>query len=70
MKIKIVDNDVQAFMQNIVKETIDHREKNNVKRKDLMQLLIQLKNTGKIDFDGTFESKTTGNCILFFSSFI
>ncbi|KAM7351028.1 cytochrome P450 6d1-like [Cochliomyia hominivorax] len=37
--------------QNIVKKTIEFREKNGVVKKDLLQLLIQLRNTGKISDD-------------------
>lgn len=40
---------IRSFMINLVKETIEHREKNNIVRKDLMQFLIQLRNTGEID---------------------
>ena len=35
-------------LRNIIKRTVEYREKNNVSRKDLLQLLIQLRNTGKI----------------------
>ncbi|XP_067009334.2 probable cytochrome P450 6a14 [Anabrus simplex] len=34
-----------------VKEIVDLREKNNIKRKDFMQLLIQLKNEGRVEED-------------------
>lgn len=40
------------FMVRIVKETIEYREKNNVQRKDFMQLLLQLRNTGEVKADG------------------
>lgn len=43
--------EVKDFMINIVKTQIDHREKNNVTRKDFIQFLIQLRNTGKVNAD-------------------
>lgn len=43
--------DVQDFMINIVKRQIEFREKNQVSRKDFIQFLIQLRNTGKINED-------------------
>lgn len=41
----------------MVSDTIEYREKNNVKRNDFMDLLIQLKNKGTIG-DGTKEKIT------------
>uniref|UniRef100_A0A1I8Q2B7 Cytochrome P450 n=1 Tax=Stomoxys calcitrans TaxID=35570 RepID=A0A1I8Q2B7_STOCA len=38
-------------LRDIVQQTIEHREKNGVMRKDLLQLLIQLRNTGEISED-------------------
>lgn len=40
------------YFVNLTKNTFDHREKNNVTRKDLMQLLLQLRNSGKVSEDG------------------
>lgn len=42
-------NPVGLAMLQIVKETVEYREKHGIVRKDLLQLLIQLRNTGKID---------------------
>ncbi|KAL9890828.1 cytochrome P450 6d5 isoform 1-T1 [Glossina fuscipes fuscipes] len=39
------------FMNKIVKETVCYREQNNVERKDMLQILLQLRNTGKINTD-------------------
>ncbi|XP_075145636.1 putative cytochrome P450 6d5 [Haematobia irritans] len=37
------------FMKKLVRRTIEYREKNNIIRKDMLQLLLQLRNTGKIN---------------------
>ncbi|XP_069671897.1 probable cytochrome P450 6a14 [Periplaneta americana] len=37
------------FFIKVVEETVGHREKNNIKRNDFMQLLIQLLNNNNID---------------------
>lgn len=47
--MRILPKDLSDFFLGLVRETIDFREKNNVKRNDFMQLLIQLKNKGYID---------------------
>ncbi|CAD7079510.1 unnamed protein product [Hermetia illucens] len=41
--------DVSDFFMNMVRETIAYREKNNVRRNDFMDLLIQLKNGGSLE---------------------
>lgn len=46
LKSKSVSNDLEDFMFTIVRQTIEHREKNNITRNDFMQLMIQLKNDG------------------------
>lgn len=49
LRIKVIDPEVSAFFMNVVTETIEHREKEKVQRNDFMNLLIQLKNKGKLD---------------------
>lgn len=49
--IKLVPQDVESFYINLVKDTVNYREKNNVYRKDFMHLLIQLKNIGTVTDD-------------------
>ncbi|XP_020799740.1 probable cytochrome P450 6d4 isoform X1 [Drosophila serrata] len=44
-----ISSPVRKAMLDIVKETVEYREKHGIVRKDLLQLLIQLRNTGKID---------------------
>ncbi|KAK9874852.1 hypothetical protein WA026_005668 [Henosepilachna vigintioctopunctata] len=44
LNIKLVPQDINDFFMSVVKNTIEYREKNNVSRKDLLQLLIDMKN--------------------------
>ncbi|XP_058830801.1 probable cytochrome P450 6d4 [Topomyia yanbarensis] len=48
---KFIDQEVEDFMINVVKDTLEHRESNNVIRKDMMQLLLQLRNLGTVSID-------------------
>ncbi|XP_065356912.1 cytochrome P450 6d1 [Calliphora vicina] len=56
-----VKDSVVYNLKDIAKRTIEFREKNGVYRKDMLQLLIQLRNTGKIsdDNDGLWQIETT-----------
>lgn len=58
-----LQNPVGLAMLDIVKETIEHREKHGIVRKDMMQLLMQLRNNGSIDEDDTkiWSMKTTAD---------
>ncbi|CAD7079489.1 unnamed protein product [Hermetia illucens] len=49
LHITLTRKEVINFFMNTVRETIDYREKNNVKRNDFMNFLIQLKNGESID---------------------
>ncbi|XP_070507375.1 probable cytochrome P450 6a14 [Chironomus tepperi] len=49
--IKIVRDDVSDFFMKIVKDVIEYRESKNIKRNDFMDLLLQLKNEGKMSFE-------------------
>ncbi|KAI2473943.1 hypothetical protein C4B38_000038 [Diabrotica virgifera virgifera] len=49
--VSFFDQDTSNFYLNLVKNTVEYREKNNVYRKDFMHLLIQLKNIGKVGAD-------------------
>lgn len=55
LRLKRVDDDVETFMKSMVKETIEYREKNNISRKDVLQLLLQLRNTGDVQNDGDWD---------------
>jgi cytochrome P450 family 6 len=52
-RVCAIDRDIEEFFTRIVSETIEHREKNKVTRNDFMNLMIQLKNFGKLEGDVT-----------------
>lgn len=54
--MKTTDKDVEDFMISMVKQSLEHREKNNVSRKDIFQMLIQLRNTGNVQEDGDWQT--------------
>lgn len=65
--LKRVDDDVERFMKSMVKETIEYREKNNISRNDVLQLLLQLRNTGDVQNDGEWDTKILKNGSCFFN---
>ncbi|CAD7079486.1 unnamed protein product [Hermetia illucens] len=57
LHVKLLQNDVSDFFLNTVRETIDYREKNNVKRNDFMNFLIQMKNGQSIDDESSNQTR-------------
>lgn len=51
MRLLGFKNEFREVMTKVVTETVEFREKNQFARKDLMQMLIQLRNTGTINPD-------------------
>jgi cytochrome P450 family 6 len=49
LKLRSFDPEVTKYFRSMVVETVNFRERNNIKRNDFMQLLIQIKNKGKVD---------------------
>ncbi|KAJ6639104.1 putative cytochrome P450 6d4, partial [Pseudolycoriella hygida] len=62
-RIKAMDQDVEDFFIDSVKQTLFYRENNNIVRPDFFQLLVQLRNTGFISRDDvhTWETKIMKN---------
>lgn len=46
----------QDYMVDLVKNTMEYREQNNIFRKDFLQLLMELRKTGQISNGDSFES--------------
>ncbi|XP_031628009.1 probable cytochrome P450 6d5 [Contarinia nasturtii] len=47
--MKTAQPSVENFIRSVAHQNIEYREKNNVSRKDIFQLLIQLRNTGSVN---------------------
>lgn len=52
-----MDDDVEKFITDLVKQTLEYREEKKVSRKDFFQLLIQLRNSGQIQKDDEWDTK-------------
>ncbi|RZC32716.1 p450 domain containing protein [Asbolus verrucosus] len=50
IKISHSDKTVEEYFTNLVRETIDYRDRNNVVRDDFLNILIQLRNTEGMSF--------------------
>ncbi|KAK7789226.1 hypothetical protein R5R35_007051 [Gryllus longicercus] len=59
LNMQFPEKDISDFFMKAVKDTVDYREKNNVKRNDFLQLLIELKNKRKIEEDAEKDSMIT-----------
>lgn len=59
LRVRVVNREVEKFMVGMVAETLNYREKSGVARKDFFQLLVQLRNTGSVQLDDQWETKTT-----------
>lgn len=63
--------EVEDFFTNIVNDVVKHREQTGLVRNDFMNLLIQLKNQGKLDGESVEIGKLTmdeiiAQCFIFF----
>lgn len=45
------ENKTAIGLREILKDTIEYRERHNIVRRDMLQLMMQLRNTGKITED-------------------
>lgn len=50
-RIGAVDRESVEFLTDMVKQSLEMREKNSIVRKDFFQLLVQLRNTGTVQLD-------------------
>uniref|UniRef100_A0A182QU57 Cytochrome P450 n=1 Tax=Anopheles farauti TaxID=69004 RepID=A0A182QU57_9DIPT len=59
--VKLTDEGVERFFLEVVRDTVQYREMNQVQRNDFMNLLLQIKNNGSLDeLDGGAKSFAKG----------
>lgn len=63
MNLKFFDDDVKDFLCDVVKETIEHREKTGVVRPDLIHLLMEAQK-GKLQYDEDLNFKNEGFAVV------
>lgn len=63
----LVNKAIVKYMVDLVKDTMEYREQNNVMRKDFMQLLLQLRNTGEVKEDGDWTTGSANGMHNFFT---
>ncbi|XP_062562539.1 probable cytochrome P450 6a14 [Armigeres subalbatus] len=74
IKMKVVEKDVHNFFMSLVHSTIQYREANGVQRNDFMDLLIKIKNNGKLSDEpnsggeGITISEIAAQCFIFFTA--
>lgn len=61
IRMKVVNSRVESFLRAVVKQSLEHREKNHVVRKDFFQLLVQLRNSGTVQLDDEWETIIKAN---------
>lgn len=61
LKLRFVDKDVGDFMIEAVRQNLEFREQKNFARKDFFQMLMQLRNTGKIQEGDDWTMNNTSN---------
>lgn len=67
--IKYHSQETTNFFTNLVKETLEYREKHNIRRSDFIDILIQLKNDPKVVEECAFTlEQIVGQAFLFFAA--
>lgn len=59
LQLRFVDKEVKSFMTDLVRQNMEHRERNNVIRKDIFQLMMQVRNTGQVQDEGNWTIGST-----------
>lgn len=53
LNFQITPKHIQEFFLNVIDDAVKYREENNIRRNDYFDMLLQLKNHGKLDGDAT-----------------
>ncbi|XP_037947260.1 probable cytochrome P450 6a17 [Teleopsis dalmanni] len=69
LHMRVINDEVHEFYMRVVRETIDYREKNNVKRNDFMDMLIEMKNNPNDDDCLSIEEVAAQAFVFFIAGF-
>ncbi|XP_065338787.1 probable cytochrome P450 6a13 [Cloeon dipterum] len=61
LKIRTMDEEVQNFFINLTRDMIQHRKKNSIVRNDFLQLLMELKDKGRVTIANDDEDASLEN---------
>lgn len=71
--VRAIEEDVSSFFMRVITETVRYREQNGIVRSDFMDLMLRLKNSGKLDTDDNAEksglitlNELAAQCFVFF----
>lgn len=56
-----LSDDFKSYMVKLVRDSMEYREKNNTSRKDFIELLMELRKTGKVKGDNDYEKSDQSN---------
>lgn len=59
LRLRFVDKEVRDFMTDLVRQNMELRERTNVVRKDIFQLMMQVRNTGQVQEEGDWNIKSS-----------
>lgn len=74
LHFKFFHDDVSSFVTDVIEKTIAYRENSEVKRNDFMDLMLQIKNKGKLDDDDSAElvsltvNEIAAQALIFFAA--
>lgn len=57
INLQITPKRIQDFFLTVIDDTVKYREENNIRRNDYFDMLLQLKNVGKLEGDTTSVGK-------------
>lgn len=69
LKVKVFTDDVIEFFMNVVRETVEFREKNNISRNDFLDILLKLKRKSSTDGGLTFNEIASQIFLFFMAGF-
>lgn len=65
LKLKVTEQEVEDFIRSVTEQSLHLREEKNVVRRDFMQLIVQLRNSGNISPDKDWSTEISRGSAIF-----